>query len=50
MREFGKTERKPRWRKILDFFLSFVFTNEQQSFMGHEDRMRARRRKTRFDR
>ncbi|MEO0779629.1 MAG: hypothetical protein AAFW73_05400 [Bacteroidota bacterium] len=50
MREFRKTERPPWWKKVLRYLGSLFSITEYQNFGGHEDRMRSRRRKTRFDR
>lgn len=49
MREFGKSKRKPWWKKILHFLGSFISVSETFSSRGHHDRMQSRKRKTKFD-
>lgn len=52
MREFGKTPRPlPWWKRILNSIRIGLFGGTaSQRFMGHDDRMKKRRRKTKFDR
>ncbi|MEL6717760.1 MAG: hypothetical protein AAFO82_06310 [Bacteroidota bacterium] len=49
MRQFGKTPRLSFWQKVGRFFKGTLFFNGIPS-QTHEERMNARRRKTRFDR
>ena len=49
-RTFGETPRPPRWKKfILMIFQFFHDVGEHANWGGHEDRMKRRRRKNRFD-
>ncbi len=49
MREFGKNKKKSFWQKVVAFFSSFTWNSELFSFRGHSDRMKKRRRKSKFD-
>ena len=52
MREFGNTPPpKPWWKRLFHtLFLLFGGQLNILRFLGHDDRMRKRRRKTKFDR
>ena len=50
MREFGKTKRKKWYEKFWAFFKQLFLDGFKQSAMNHGERMRSRRRKTKFDR
>ena len=49
MRTFRKNkDSKKWWQKLIAFISSFSFINERSNFGGHNERMKARRRKTKF--
>ncbi|MEM9884751.1 MAG: hypothetical protein AAF849_02595 [Bacteroidota bacterium] len=51
MRKFGKTPRPSKWKRIWNFAVSiFWAAYEYSNFGNHDDRMKKRSRKTRFDR
>ena len=51
MREFGKTDREPsKWKRFLKSLASFFTFNWGRGTMAdHDERMKKRRRKTKFD-
>ncbi|MEM6771244.1 MAG: hypothetical protein AAF597_11725 [Bacteroidota bacterium] len=51
MRTFGKPPSpKPWWKRAIKLFFKIVGLGEDPRYGGHDERMRKRRRKTKFDR